>query len=278
MPQELARHFGGGDETLTLRNPIAADLGQMRPSILGNLLQAAARNAAQGYPDLGLFEIGPVYHSSKPEGQALMAGLLRCGQTPCHWADKARAIDLYDIKGDLFAALATCGLNAANLQLTLDAPAWYHPAQSGCLRQGQKLIACFGTLHPALQSYGENAGPVAIGEIWLEALPSMARATAKPALMRASLQPVRRDFAFVVDQATTAEAVVKTIRQTEKQLITEVNLFDIFTGGSLGEGKKSLAFAVTFQPRDESLTEAMLEKLETNIVTAVQQKTGGVLR
>lgn len=279
MPSALAEKFRAAHASLRLLNPISAELDVMRPSILGNLLQAAQRNAAHGFPDLGLFEVGPVYHGLKPEEQQLVATLLRAGQTTRHWQGKPRPVDVYDAKADAQAALAACGVNVAALQITTDAPDYYHPGQSGCLRQGTKVLASFGAIHPALlQAVDLTHGAVG-AEIWLGAIPvPKASGTAKPALLLPPLQAVTRDFAFVVDEATPADKLLKTIRQVDKNLITDVALFDVFTGSSVGAGKKSLALTVTLQPREQSLTEAQLEQLAASIVAAVGKTVGGVLR
>jgi phenylalanyl-tRNA synthetase beta chain len=264
---------------LRLRNPIAAELDHMRPSILGNLLQAAARNTARGFADHGLFEIGAVYQGVAPEDQKTVATVLRAGVTPRHWSGKARVVDVYDVKADAQAALAACGVNVAALQITADAPAYYHPGQSGCLRQGNVIVASFGMLHPALlQQYGLKQA-VAGAEIWLGVLPvPKATGSAKPALLLPPLQAVTRDFAFVVDTATPADKLLKAIRQVDKALIVDVELFDVYAGAALGQGKKSLALTVTLQPKNQSLTDAELEQVSAAIISAAGKAVGGVLR
>ncbi len=279
MPSAKAALFRVTEETVRLQNPISADLDLMRPSILGNLLEAAQRNAARGFPDIGLFEVGPVYHGARPEAQKTVATLLRVGQNPRHWSGKPRVTDVYDVKADALAALAALGVNVAVLQITADAPGYYHPGQSGSLRQGTNVLATFGALHPQLLQAYDVTQAVAGAEIWLDALPvPKSSGTAKPALILPSLHAVTRDFAFVVDETVTADKLTKAVRQADKNLIIDVTLFDVYAGSSLGVGKKSLALSVTLQPKEQTLTDEQLEQISATIVAAVAKATGAVLR
>lgn len=279
MPSQLAAMFAAPDETLRLVNPISSELDMMRPSALGNLMLAAKRNADRGYPDIGLFEVGPVYRGATPDDQKLAATTLRAGHTPRHWTEKPRGFDVYDAKADALAVLAACGVNVSALQITADAPDYYHPGRCGCLRQGQNVLAAFGTMHPKLLAAIDSAQPMAGCEIWLDNIPMpRSTGTARPALQLSPLQPVARDFAFVVDEAVTADKIRKSIRQVDKSLIADVNVFDVYAGANLGAGKKSLALSVTLQPRDHSLTDEKLEQISQAIVAAVAKATGGVLR
>ncbi len=279
MPAPQAALFRAIDETVRLQNPISSELDMMRPSILANLLDAARRNADRGFADIGLFEVGPVYHGARAEAQKTVATLLRAGQTTRHWSGKARVADVFDAKADALAALAACGVNTAALQTTADAPGYYHPGQSGCLRQGNNVLATFGAIHPAvLQALDVKQGAVG-AEVWLDAIPvPKGSGTAKPALLLPPLQAVARDFAFVVDEAVTADKIIKAIKQVDKNLITAVEVFDVYAGSELGAGKKSLALSATLQSRDQTLTDEQLEQLGSSIVAAVAKATGGKLR
>jgi phenylalanyl-tRNA synthetase beta chain len=278
MASSLAEQFGSTKPQLRLVNPISADLDMMRPSILGNLLTAAQRNADRGFGDVGLFEIGPVFQDTTPDGQIMMAAALRAGQTPRHWQAKPRAVDAYDAKADALAALAACGAPTASLQVTTDAPAWYHPGRSGVLRLGPTALAAFGELHPALLAAVDSATPVVAMEIYLANLPvARTSGTAKPLLKLDALQPLTRDFAFVVDRSLTAEKLVKAVKGAEKNLIREVTVFDVYAGDKIAADKKSLALSVTLQPKDKTLTDADIDTLSQQIVKAAE-KVGASLR
>ena len=282
MPSALAAFFTPPNEQLRLRNPISSELDMMRPSMLSNLMQAAKRNADHGYPTIGLFEIGPIYLGAGAEDQRRVATTLRAGHTPRHWAKDSgsnRAVDVFDAKADALAALAACGVNTQALQITTDAPGYYHPGRSGCLRQGPTILATFGALHPKLLTALDASQPMVGCEIWLDNIPlPNGNSTARPLLQLAALQPVARDFAFVVADAVTADKICKCIRQVDKNLITDVTVFDVFNGAHLEPGKKSLALAVTLQPREQTLTDAQLEQVSQAIIAAVNRATGGVLR
>ncbi|MGE3622281.1 MAG: phenylalanine--tRNA ligase subunit beta [Bdellovibrionales bacterium] len=279
MPGAVAAQFGGGDAGLKLLNPISADLDVMRPSILGNLVLAAKRNADRGFADAALFEVGPVYKNATPEGQELVATALRAGSTPRQWAAPMRPVDAYDAKADAIAALAAAGAPVQSLQVTEDAPGWYHPGRSGCLRLGPVLLATFGDIHPAVLMACDAAGPMAGCEIFIANIPQSRNATAaKPLLKLEPLQPVHRDFAFVVDRTVTAAKLIKAARDADKNFIRDVTVFDVYQGDRIEAGKKSVAVSVTLQPAEKTLTDAEIEAIAGRITAAVAKATGAVLR
>ncbi|MBK8159551.1 MAG: phenylalanine--tRNA ligase subunit beta [Rhodospirillaceae bacterium] len=279
MPGNVAAMFAGNNPLVPLANPISADLDVMRPSILGNLLMAAARNAARGFSDLGLFEIGPTYLGEGPKDQILAATGIRVGTTPRHWQVKQRRLDAFDAKADAVALLSAFGVPVENLQIEALAPAHYHPGQSAVLRLGPTILAQFGALHPKVLKDLDVKGPAVGFEVFLERLPSpRSKGSGRPLLNASSFQPVERDFAFIVDANVAAEKLTKAAKGADKALITEVKLFDVFQGGSLPEGKKSVALSVVLQPREKTLTDAEIEGVSAKIVAAVNKATGGELR
>jgi len=281
LPRAQAELFGGGAKELTLVNPISADLDVMRPSLLPNLATAAQKNVDRGLGDLALFELGPQYADDTPEGQSTVVAGVRMGRTgPRHWRDGGRAVDAFVAKADALAALAAAGAPTENLQISKDAPGWYHPGRSGTLRLGASALAHFGELHPRVQQALGAKQPVAAFEAHLDAVPvPRARPTkARPLLQLSPYQPVQRDFAFVVDKDLPAETLLKAARQADKKLVTAVRLFDLYEGKGLPEGKKSLAIEVTLQPQDATLTDAALDGFSKKLVEQVEKATGGVLR
>ena len=277
----LAALFGGVAENLRLVNPISADLDVMRPSLLPNLAAAARRNLDRGVADLGMFEIGPQYADPTPEGQALIAAGLRRGNAARrHWAAPARGVDAYDAKGDALAALTACAAPLDKLKVAAEAPAWYHPGRSGTLRLGAAALATFGELHPRVLRGLDLRGPCAAFEVFLERipLPKAKAGGAKPALELAAFQAVERDFAFLVDSDTPAEALLRAARSADKALIAKIEIFDVYQGKGVARDRKSMAIAVTLQPRKQTLTEAEIEAVSAKIVAQVEKATGGVLR
>jgi phenylalanyl-tRNA synthetase beta chain len=273
-----AELFGGGKAELRLVNPISADLDAMRPSILPGLAAAARRNADRGFADVALFELGPVYVDDTPAGQALVAAGLRAGRTgPRHWRTPARAVDLYDVKADALAAIAAMGAPADGIQSTVDPPAWYHPGRAASLRLGPKLLGHFGELHPEVVAALDTKPPVAVFEVFLEAVPEPRAARPAP-LELPVFQPVERDFAFVVDRDLPTETLLRAVRGTDRALVAEIRLFDVYEGAGLPDGKKSLAVSVVLQPRERTLTDAEIEALAQRLVARVEKATGGKLR
>jgi phenylalanyl-tRNA synthetase beta chain len=271
--------FGATPDALRLSNPIAADLDQLRPTPIATLALAAKRNAARGWLDVALFELGPEFAVDAPDGQSLVAAGLRAGYTPRHWAAPARPVDAFDAKADLWAALAALGVPMDALMVSADAvPGFYHPGRSGVVRQGPKtVLGSFGELHPRVLAALDMTGPVAAFALNLDSVPEQKRRRrAAPELP--PFQPVRRDFAFLADATVAADAVLRAARGAERSLIAGVSLFDVYAGEKLPEGKKSLAIEVVFRPRDRTLTDAEIEAACQKVISAVVKATGATLR
>jgi len=280
MDGSVAPTFGGGGDDLKLGNPIASDLDTMRPSILPNLLSAAAHNSHRGQGDLALFEVGPVYADATPKGQSTVATGIRVGRTgPKDWAGATRPVDVFDAKADALAVIEAIEGPAANAQVSRDAPDWYHPGRSAALRLGPNVMAYFGEVHPSVLESFDLRGPAVAFEVVLDRVPMpKARATQRPMLTLPPFQPVTRDFAFVVDAEVPADQITRAAVGGDKKLVTDVAVFDVFQGGTLGEGRKSVAIQVTLQPREKTLTDEDLEAVAAKIVANVEKQTGGVLR
>jgi phenylalanyl-tRNA synthetase beta chain len=278
MARAEAERFGAVPPELRLSNPIAADLDQLRPTPLATLALAAKRNAARGYSDVALFEIGPAFAIDAPDGQKLVASGLRSGATPRSWMVPQRPVDAMDAKGDLWALLAAVGVPMESLQVTADAPSFLHPGRSGLVRQGPKTeMGYFGEIHPRLLAALGLPAPMVVFELNLDAVSDPKRRK-KVAADLPAFQPIRRDFAFLVDVSVGADSVMRAAKGAERTLITRVSLFDVYEGDKLPEGKTSLAIEVTFQPRERTLTDAEIEAACQKVVAAVAKATGATLR
>ncbi len=280
IDQASAALFGGGDDATRLENPISSEMSHMRPDLLPNLLQAAARNQARGYADLALFEVGPVFHDGEPGDQKTqISGLLvgRNGPKDVHGA--SRPVDLFDAKADAEAVLAAIGA-PAKVQILRDGDAWWHPGRHGKICLGpKKVLGVFGGLHPRILQAMDIKGPAMAFTIWPDEVPLPRKTGAtRAALELRDLQAVERDFAFVVDDTVEALTLVNAAAGADKALIEDVRVFDEFIGGSLGEGKKSLAITVRLQPKDATLKEKDIEVVAEKIIAKVSKATGGVLR
>ena len=170
----------------------------MRPSILPNLLAAAARNVDRGAADFGLFEAGPQYAGDAPDDQAMVAAGIRRGAAVVrHWQGGARDVDAYDAKADVLTVLGELGAPVAKLQVVAEAPGWYHPGRSGTYRLGPKnVLAHFGEIHPNTLKLLDCEGPCVGFEIYLDALPQRRRdgSANRGALDLKALQPVDQGF------------------------------------------------------------------------------------
>ncbi|AAV96715.1 phenylalanine--tRNA ligase subunit beta [Ruegeria pomeroyi] len=280
IDQASAALFGGGTDATMLENPISSEMSHMRPDLLPGLLAAAARNQARGFADLALFEAGPVFHGGEPgEQRAQIAGLLvgRTGPKDVHGA--ARAVDLYDAKADAEAVLAAMGA-PAKVQILRDGDGWWHPGRHGRICLGpKKVLGVFGELHPRVLQAMDVKGPAVAFVLWPEEVPLPRKSgTTRAALALRDLQAVERDFAFVVDAGVEALTLVNAAAGADKALIEDVRVFDEFIGGSLGEGKKSLAITVRLQPTETTLKEKDIEAVSAKIVEKVAKATGGTLR
>jgi phenylalanyl-tRNA synthetase beta chain len=279
IPKSAAALFGGGDEARLLENPISSDLDAMRPSLLPALLASAGRNQARGIAHAMMFEIGPQFLSGTPGAQTDVAAGIRAGEPARHWTKANIRPDWIAAKSDAIAALeAAWGEVGAPVQAA--APAWYHPGRSGTIALGPKPLAHFGELHPRIIAALDLKGPVAGFEIFLDAIPEAKSrgGKARAKLDASDLMPVERDFAFVVDAKIAAQDVVKAARSADRQLIERVDVFDVYEGKGVPEGRKSLAIAVKLQPKERTLTDAEIEAVAQKIVTAVTKATGGTLR
>jgi phenylalanyl-tRNA synthetase beta chain len=286
IEKKQADLFGGGKPELALANPIAADLSDMRPSLIPGLVAAGQRNSDRGFPDVGLFEVGQVFRGDAAADQFTAAcGVRRALAKPSgigrHWSKHDGEVDAFDAKADALAVLTAAGAPPQALQVVPGGPPWLHPGRSGTIQIGpQNILGYFGELHPSALEALDAEGPLIAFEVILERIPEpKAKATrAKPVLELSPFQPVERDFAFVVERNVKAADVVRAAVGVDRKLITSVSVFDVYEGTGIAPGKKSIAIAVTLQPRERTMTDAEIEALAAKIVAEVGKRTGGVLR
>jgi phenylalanyl-tRNA synthetase beta chain len=277
--------FGGGQAELVLANPIAADLSDMRPSLIPGLVAAAQKNADRGFPDVALFEVGQIFKGDQPEDQLTAASgvrraLAKASGIGRHWQGNG-AVDALDVKADALAVLIAAGAPAQAMQVVPGGPSWLHPGRSGTIQIGpQNVLGYFGELHPRALEALDAEGPLMAFEVILERIPdAKAKPTrAKPQLELSAFQPVSRDFAFVVDAKVKAGDIVRAAQNVDRKLITGVTVFDVYEGKGIEDGKKSIAIAVTLQPRDKTMTDDEIDATGKKIVAEVSKRTGGVLR
>jgi phenylalanyl-tRNA synthetase beta chain len=285
LAEREAAPFGGG--AWSLANPISEELKVMRPSLLPGLLSATHRNLARGAGGVRLFELGRRYLES---GEHPTLGLVLAGDRRARgWREgKAAGFDAYDAKAEALALLAAAGAPADNLQVMGEAGEAWHPGRSGTLRLGPKtILARFGMLHPSLLKAFDLVGPgtngVAAVELYLDALPAKragkdgAGGFARTPYAPPALQPVRRDFAFVVPAGLAADALVRAIRGADKVAIVAARVFDLFERAKEDGGERSMAVEIVLQPIDRSYTDADLKAVADKVVAAAT-KLGATLR
>jgi phenylalanyl-tRNA synthetase beta chain len=246
---------------------------------------AGQANIDRGSSDLALFEVGQVFTSDSPEGELIAAAGVRHGFASSkgigrHWSGSATA-DAFDAKADAFAVLSAAGAPMQALQIVPGGPDWLHPGRSGTIQIGpQNVLGYFGELHPRALEALRADGPLIAFEVILDRIPDARQkpTRAKPLLELSPFQPVSRDFAFIVGRSVKAGDIVRAAQGADRKLITDVTVFDVYEGKGIDEDKKSIAIAVTIQPREKTLTDQEIEAVAAKIVAEVTKKTGGTLR
>lgn len=279
MSSDNAKTFRTGEPVL-IENPISADLNEMRPSVLPNLIAAARSNLVKGASEGALFEVGPQFSGFRPTEQETAACMVRFGQTSQrHWAVSPRPVDVFDAKADALAALDAAEA-PQNVQITREAPAWYHPGRSGAVKIGKTVLAYFGELHPKIAKAFDIKTPLCACEVFLDRLPAPKTKAGKgmKALKLSAFTPIRRDLAFIAPADVDADKIVSAVKNTDKALITDVGVFDVYQGDRLPEGKKSIAVQLTIQPVEKTLTDEEIESVCRRVVGSVAKHTGAELR
>ena len=269
---------------IKLSNPISSDLDILRSSLFSNLMISAKKNIHRNFEDLMLFEIGPVFKGSKPGEQSTMIGAIKTGKhSRKNWIEKERNFDVYDIKNDVLRILNEIGINIENITTSNKTKKWYHPGRSGLLSLGSggPELAYFGEIHPfIIKSLDLRADNILGFEIILDNIPFSRKKIreAKPQFIVSDYQKVVRDFAFVIDEKYSSGEIINLVKKIDKKLIKEVKIFDVYQGDKIGLGKKSIAFNVTLEPKDKTLSDNDIEEVSKKIILIVQETTGATLR
>jgi phenylalanyl-tRNA synthetase beta chain len=278
LDEKTVHMFGGGNPALKLVNPISSELSDMRPSLLPNLIHAIQRNYDRGQHNVNLFEVGKQFTDITMDGELLVATGVRSGKTGNkHWAQQPRDVDAFDAKADAIVTLQACNIDTDSLSVITPGPAYYHPGRSGYLTLGPKnKLAAFGELHPKILA-DMKIDPTIVGfEVYVGKLPiSKAK---KTTLDLSPYQAVERDFAFIVAKETKAQDIMAAVKRVDKDLISDIRLFDVFEGKTIEAGKKSIAISVRLEPKEGTMTDEMLTALSNKIVEQVRTSTGGELR
>ena len=280
LNEVMAKQFNGGIKELVLVNPISSELTHMRPSVIPTLLVAAQRNLNVGIDTLSLFEVGPIFKGDKPDDQISTISGLRLGsKVKRDWKNSSKDFDFYDVKLDVLKTLEAIGANINSLQTHENTSGYFHPGRSAVLKIGQKLIANLGEIHPGISDFYGFEKSILAFEIFYENIPMPKKVkVSRPMLKMSPLQSVTREFAFVIDETTPAEKLVQIAKSTNKDLIKEVLIFDVYKGENIPNGKKSIAIKIIIQPNLETLTDDDLEKISSDLINVIDTKLSGSLR
>ena len=270
---------------IRLSNPISSDLDVLRSSLYSNLMISAKKNIHRNFEDLMLFEIGPVFKGSKPGEQSTMIGAIKTGKhSRKNWIEKERNFDVYDIKNDVLRTLNEVGINNDNITTSNKTKKWYHPGRSGLLSLDSSSgpeLAYFGEIHPFIIKKLDLRTDNVLGfEIILDNVPKSRKKIreTKPRFIVYDYQKVVRDFAFVIDEKYSSGEIINLVKRIDKELIKNVKIFDVYKGDNIASGKKSIAFNVTLEPKDKTLSDNDIEKISKKIISTVQDTTGATLR
>lgn len=281
IDEKFAGLFANLKEELKLQNPIAAQMNYMRPSLVLGLLQNVAKNQTRGFDNLAIFETGLVFEGIKPESQKNCVAGLKIGKNKAenHYKDQ-RNFDVFDIKKDLFDCLESLGFSSSAFMIDEgSAPAHYHPHRSAAIKLGKNIVGYFGEIHPAICKKLDVKGRANVFEIFTQNLPiNLNKKSSKKPFEANDLLPLKRDFAFILDKKIAVGNLLKSVFAVEKELISDVNLFDIYHDQKLGDDKKSIAFEVVIQPKLKTLTGEEIDIISQKIITEISGKFGAVLR
>ena len=272
-------NFGGGSSSLKIVNPISDELSEMRPTPLASLISIADENFKKGYTDIGIFEVGPGFLGVEQDEQITIASGLRIGTHRSEGSGKDwqgfQKVSVFDAKEDVISVLELLNLNLESHKVERTAPDHYHPGRSGqIVTGGGDILASFGELHPKIIKTKDFKVAVAF-EIYIDAINKQKiKSNLKIAPEISNLQPLKRDFSFVVSSDTEAQTIINTAKQSDKSFIKDVKIFDQF----LGENEKSIAIEVIIQPKEVTLTDEQIESISKKIIKSVEDKTKGKLR
>ena len=281
----IDKTFAKGEKEIKIVNPISSDLDVLRRSIFSNLAIHLKKNQDRGYGDLSFFEIGPTFFGKAPGEQQIVVGGIKSGQVNRKsWSDKARNIDVFDVKSDALRTLVELGIDENHLFISDYTKSSYHPGRSGSINlksdKGPHL-AYFGELHPAILKKMDFKDKNVFGfEIFLKNIPNRnkkARQT-KINYTTSDFQKSERDFAFVIDKDFKVGLLEKLIKEVDQDIIQRVVAFDIFEGENIPKEKKSVAINVTLQALDKTLSEKDLDQVSKKIIEIVKEKTGATIR
>ncbi|HSQ25528.1 MAG TPA: phenylalanine--tRNA ligase subunit beta [Anaerolineales bacterium] len=276
----LAGSIPAPEGYVKLANPIVAERNVLRQSLLSSLMEIVERNARLR-ERIALFEIGPQFvadpEGDLPQEPIHLAIALNGRRTLPTWQGFDEGVmDFYDLKGILSELFDS--LHLASVRFTPGERPSMHPGKCAQIWLGEQVIGVFGELHPLVhENYDLSEYPVLAAEInleaWLANLHDRYSVAPVP-----PFPPVLEDLAIIVAENLPADQVAQVIRQAAGAMLSDLRLFDVYRGAQIGEGKKSLAYSLTYQAADRTLTDQEVLKIRQRILRTLEQEIGAYLR
>ena len=266
-----AHEILSGDKSLKISNAISDDQSFMRNSMIFNHLETAEMNYKKGYKNIQIFEIGPIYNTSQSQENIL--SMLISSQENSNSIFKSEDFNFYSISNLVSRLISSLNFDAKQFNISRSTSNTFHPGQSAELNMGKKLIARYGKVHPLIiEEFPKLKNSYAI-ELFFENLPidSISR-TNSSNILDSQFQFSEKDFSFVFEKEQNLFEVQRYVNGIDKNLIKNVEFFDLYESKDLGENSKSVTFRVTIQSKDKTLDEKDLEQIHNNILEKVSNK------
>jgi phenylalanyl-tRNA synthetase beta chain len=271
----IQQHFlAEGETAITLANPISADLSDMRVSLWPGLVKALTYNLNRQHDRVRLFEVGRIYTGSADnvEQQRYVGGILCGSRLTEQWAQKLQAIDFFDAKADVEALLA-CG--KGEIEFIAESHIALHPGQSARIYKNGQAIGWLGAIHPKLH---KSLGLDVVTYVFELALDDVLSAQVPEFEVLSKFPTNRRDLAIVVDRNITMGEIRHCLNSVDSDILKSIQLFDVYTGDGVEDGKKSLAIAFYLQHSERTLNDEEVDALMQTIANRLEQDVNAVIR
>ena len=257
-----------------LDNPRNRELNLMRPSLLPGLLEAVRRNFYAGENEIALFEVGNRYLNQENRFEEPMVAIVLAGERRAHWLDSARSVGFYDLKGLIEELFHRLGLRELNL-LVSENPI-YRSGECTILQVRNKVIGCFGALSERVRSLYDVDRPVFYGEFSLAQIePFWKRDVSFFEIPKYPASP--RNLTLIMEEKLEAQMIMNRIREMAGALVAQIDVMDLFKGGSVPKGKKSLSFRISYQAKDRTLQNEEVNRLHFSIIDSLKDSFGAQL-
>ena len=277
--------FKQNKKEIKIINPISSEIGVLRNSIFSNLIFYIRKNLNRDIKDLSLFEIGPIFSGSNPGEQETVVGGLRAGKVSrLSWIDDDRNVDIFDVKKDIIQTLVEAGYHRSKIYIDDNTPSYYHPGKSGRIflnKDKDKVAGYFGEIHPNILKKIEIKTEALVGfEIFVDNLKKTKKLfrDQKKIYQVSDFQKSERDFAFIIDKNFKSQELIQIISSVNPNIISNVDIFDVYEGENIPNDKKSIAVNISIQSLDKPLKDEDLEKINKLIIDTVEKETGAKIR